>query len=191
MPRPRFVTFFFSSSCASSSSSRNSELACSATRRAVAPRPEFVSVVRGCIVLPVDDLREDNARGEGEADKEERAGPAAAPGTLRLGAGRRDGAVARLLVLRCPPLRAGLDQARFELAQELGVVGQRLCELGGEASFAGSRVGHLLQLVGRAVDQLIRLRRHFLTGGSSPVATRQIVDAVLRAASVAAAASEA
>src|SRR5207247_10282206 len=145
MPRPRFVTFFFSSSCASSSSSRNSELACSATRRAVAPRPEFVSVVRGCIVLPVDDLRQDDARGEGGTDEEERAGAAAAAGTLRLGAGRRDGAVARLLVLRRPALRAGFDQARLELAQELGVVGQRLREPGGEASFARSSVGHVLQ----------------------------------------------
>src|SRR5436189_5133795 len=106
MPSPRFVTFFFSSSCASSSSSRNSELACSATRRAVAPRPEFVSVVRGCIVLPVDDLRQDDARGEGEADDEQRAGPAAAAGTLRLCAGWRDGAVAGFLVIRRTPFRA-------------------------------------------------------------------------------------
>ena len=99
--------------------------------------------------------------------------------------------MARLLVLRRTTLRAGFDQARLELAQELGVVGQRLREPGGEASFARSSVGHVLQLVGRPVHQLISLRRHFLTGGSSPVATRQIVDAVLRAASVAAAASEA
>src|SRR6266536_2577211 len=98
MPTPRFVTFFFSSSWASSSSSRNSELTCSATRRAVAPRPEFFSVVGACIVLPVDDLREDDARSEGEADEEERARSAAA-GTLRLRAGRPDGAVARLLML--------------------------------------------------------------------------------------------
>src|SRR5262245_62557513 len=97
-PRPRFWIFFFSSSWASSSSSRNSELTCSATRRAVAPRPEFFSVVWVCIVLPVDDLREDDARGEGEADEEERA--RAPVGSRRLRVARMHGAVAGLLVLR-------------------------------------------------------------------------------------------
>jgi hypothetical protein len=41
------------------------------------------------------------------------------------------------------------------------------------------------------VHELVGLCRHFFTGGSSPVATRQIVEAVFRAATVAAAASDA
>ena len=77
------------------------------------------------------------------------------------------------------------------LAQELGVVRQRLCELGGDPSFGSGLVGHLLELVRGPVHDLIGFRRHFFVGGSSPVATRQIFVAVLRAASVAAAASEA
>jgi len=41
------------------------------------------------------------------------------------------------------------------------------------------------------VHDLIGFRSPFFDGGSSPVATRQIAEAVLRAASVATAASEA
>src|SRR5689334_14302037 len=191
IPRPRFVTFFFSSSWASSSSSRKSELACSATWRAVAPRPEFFSVAWVCIVSPVDEPCEDDAGCEGDADDQERVRPAAPAGLLRFASGGIDGSVGRRLVLRRPALRARLDQARLELAQERGVVGQSLRELGGHASFGGGLVCHALEVVRRAVDGLVALRGHRLTGGSSPVATRQIAVAVLRAASVAAAASDA
>src|SRR5262245_42878981 len=191
MPRPRFMTFFLSSSWASSISSRNSELTCSATRRAVAPRPEFFSVAGLCIVSPVDQLREDDAGREGDAEHEERAGTGALARSLRLRTGRPDRAVARLLVRRRSSFRARLDQARLELAQEGGVVGQWLGELGGEPSFGGGCVGHLLQVVRCAVHELGGPRRHLRTGGSSPVATRQIFVAVLRAATLAAAASDA
>ncbi len=88
-------------------------------------------------------------------------------------------------------LRTRLDQARLELAQELGVVGQRLRDLRGDPAFGGGLVGHLLEVVRGLVHDLIGFRRHFFAGGSSPVATRQIAEAVLRAASVATAASEA
>ena len=94
-------------------------------------------------------------------------------------------------MLRRPPLSTGPDQARLELAKEVSVVGQRLGELCRDAAFGCGFVGYLLQLVGGLVHDLIGFRRHFFTGGSSPVATRQIVEAVLRAARVAAAASEA
>jgi hypothetical protein len=46
-------------------------------------------------------------------------------------------------------------------------------------------------MVGGTIDDLVRLARHLFTGGSSPVAMRQIFVAVRRAANVAAAASEA
>ena len=96
-----------------------------------------------------------------------------------------------LLVRRRLALRAGLDQARLELAQELGVVRQRLSELRRHAALRGRLVGELLESRRSLVDELIGLRHFFFTGGSSPVATCQILVAVLRAASVAAAASEA
>src|SRR5689334_18801895 len=115
MPRPRFVTFFLSSSCASSSSRRKSELVCSATCLATAPRPEFRSVAWFCIVSPVDQLGDDDAGREGDADNQERARSAAsASALLRRRGARAHGAVARALVLRRAPLRARLDQARLE-----------------------------------------------------------------------------
>jgi len=63
-------------------------------------------------------------------------------------------------------------------------------ELGGDASLCGSLVGEFLKPRRGPVDELIGLRHFFFTGGSSPVVTRQIFDAVRRAAIVAAAASE-
>src|SRR6266480_5417825 len=191
MPTPRFVTFFFSSSWASSSSSRKSELVCSATWRATAPKPEFFSVSCVCIVAPVDHLRDGDPHCEGDADDEKRARATALAGALSTLGGRLDASVAGLLVGRRRSLRTRPDQARLELAQELGVVGQRLRELGGDPAFCGGLVGHLLELVRGSVHDLIGFRRHFRVGGSSPVATRQIFEAVLRAARVAAAASEA
>src|SRR6476659_4563779 len=124
MPTPRFVTFFLSSSWASSSSSRKSELVCSATWRATAPRPEFCSVSCVCIVSPVDRLGDGDPDDEGDADDEERARPAVA-GLLLALAGRVDASMDGLLVGRRNALRARSDQARLELAQERGVVGQR------------------------------------------------------------------
>jgi hypothetical protein len=65
-----------------------------------------------------------------------------------------------------------------------------LRELRLDATFRSGFVCELLESRGGLVDELVGLR-HFFTGGSSPVATRQILEAAFRAASVAAAASEA
>ena len=73
---------------------------------------------------------------------------------------------------------------------KLSVVGQLLRDLGLDPALRGGLVGQPLEPVRGVVDKLIALR-HFFTGGSSPVATRQILDAAFLAASVAAAASEA
>jgi hypothetical protein len=43
-------------------------------------------------------------------------------------------------------------------------------------------VRELLETRGRAIDDLVGFRHFCLTGGSSPVATRQIREAALRAA---------
>ena len=59
-----------------------------------------------------------------------------------------------------------------------------------DAAFRRCAIGELLQAVRGPVHELIALA-HFLTGGSSPVATRQIFEAARLAASVAAAASDA
>ena len=95
-----------------------------------------------------------------------------------------------LLVRRRLALRPGGDEARLQLAQERGVVGQFLRDLRLDTALRGCPIGQLLQAVRGLVDELIALA-HFLTGGSSPVATRQIFEAVRLAASVAAAASDA
>src|SRR5436305_5561225 len=115
IPTPRFVTFFLSSSWASSSSSRNSELACSATSLAVAPRP-FVSVSRVGMSPPVDHFGEQDPGGERNADDEEGVRATVLlrlPPPAELRAGRGDRAVIGLLILRRPSLRTGDDQARL------------------------------------------------------------------------------
>src|SRR5262245_8743324 len=192
-PMPRFVALRFSSSCASSSSRRTSELACSATSFAVAPRPGCASVSRVCMASPVDELGDHDPGGERDAEDEERARPLRALGLRplpQLRPGRSDVTLGGLLVLGRRALRAGRDQARLQLAQERGVVGELLGELPLDAAFGRCLIRHLLQAVRRLVDELVALA-HFLTGGSSPVATRQIPEAAFLAAIVAAAASDA
>jgi hypothetical protein len=95
-----------------------------------------------------------------------------------------------LLVRRRLALCAGGDEARLQLAQECRVVGQLLRELRFDAAFRRCAIGHLLQAVRGPIHELVALA-HFLTGGSSPVATRQILEAAFLAAMVAAAASDA
>ncbi len=106
-----------------------------------------------------------------------------------LRARRGDGAVCGLPVGRRLSLRPCQDEARLQLAQEVGIVRQRLRELGGEASLRGSSVGDFLEPGRGLVDEQVGLRHFFFTGGSSPVVTRQIFEAVRRAAMVATAAS--
>ena len=88
-------------------------------------------------------------------------------------------------------LRARGHQAGLELTQEGGVVGELVGQLRLHASLGGRALGELLELVGAAVDQLVGLGRHFLIGGCSPVATRQIREAARREAIVARAPSAA
>ncbi|HEY8844132.1 MAG TPA: hypothetical protein VIM23_09535 [Gaiellaceae bacterium] len=95
---------------------------------------------------------------------------------------------ARLLVHRSPAAGARLDQARLQLAQERGVVGELPGQPLPDAVAAGrGLVGELLQTLGAPLDCVIGLG-HFFAGGASPVATRQIFEAALRAAIVAPAA---
>ena len=77
----------------------------------------------------------------------------------------------------------------FSLRRNVGIVRQRLRELGGDASLRSSSVGDFLEPGRGFVDEQVGLRHFFFTGGSSPVVTRQIFEAVRRAAMVAAAAS--
>jgi hypothetical protein len=142
---------------------------------------------------PVDDLGDQDAGGEGDAENEERTRPPAALdfGPLpELGPGGSDLTLRGLLVRRGLTFRPGDDQARLQLAQEYGIVRQLLRELRFDPAFRGRPIGELLETVRGPVDELIALA-HFLTGGSSPVATRQILEAARLAASVAAAASDA
>src|SRR6266540_2729900 len=74
------AAFRFTSSAASSSSSLTSELACSATSLAEAPRP-CCSVASVGTAPPVDDLRDQDPGGDREPDDQERARPA--PARLR------------------------------------------------------------------------------------------------------------
>ncbi len=111
----------------------------------------------------------------------------ALPSLSELWPGGGDGALRRFLVGRSLPLRPRHDQARLQLAEERGIVCQRLCDLGGDAPLRGGFVGDFLKPIRDPVDELVGFR-HFLAGGSSPVATRQTFEAVRRATIVAAAA---
>ena len=78
------------------------------------------------------------------------------------------------------PADACLDQARLQLAQEGGVLGERLGELGRDAAARGGLLGEVVEAFGAAFEELVRFRHRFV-GGSSPVVTRQIRDAAARA----------
>src|SRR5262245_44174722 len=153
MPTPSETTFFFSSSAASSSSSLTMVLVRSATSFTAAPRLcESVSGVG--MASPVDPLREHDSCNERRADDQERARPAAALLLLfrllalaELRACRCDRRLARLLVGRRFAPCARLDQARLQLADEVGVRRQRLGELRLHAAFTGHLTRELLQLV--------------------------------------------
>src|SRR5205814_10080729 len=182
MPRPRAKTLRLSSSAASSSSRRTIELVRSATCLTAAPTPcESVSWVG--MASPVDPFRQHDPSNERDADDEERIRPAAALLLLfalaKLRARRRQWRLPRLLVRRRLALRARLDQARLQLADEVGVLRERLGELRLDAALAGHLIRELLQLVCRALDFLIA-GRHFFVGGSSPVSGRQMPEAARR-----------
>src|SRR3954470_11280231 len=130
MPRPSETTLRLSSSAASSSSSRTIELVRSATSLTAAPTPcESVSWVG--MAPPVDPFREDDSGDDRNAHEEERVGPAAAfllrlLALTELWARRGERCLPRLLVDRRLAFRARLDQARLQLADEIGVLRERL-----------------------------------------------------------------
>src|SRR4029077_11911682 len=115
--------------------------------------------------------------GERRADHEPRTRPAAAL-SLRLRArelraGRCAPRAAGRLVRRGLALCARLDQARLQLAQEVGVVRQRLADLTLDAAARPGAPDETVELVGGRFDRCVA-PRHFLIGGASPVATRQM-----------------
>src|SRR5205814_550627 len=136
------------------------------------------------------DEAEERARDDERcARDDERIRPArAAPfRTLaELGAARGHVRPAGLFVRRGLALRPRSHQARLQLAQEVGVLRERLGELRLEPVLVREPLRCGLRLVRDALHDLVALR-HFLVGGSSPVAIRQIRDAARRAVIVAAA----
>jgi hypothetical protein len=142
---------------------------------------------------PVDDLGDHDPGRERDAEDEEGIRALGALGLRplpELGPGRSDVTRRGLLVRRRVALRAGGDEAWLQLAEERCVVGQLLRELPFDTAFRPCPIGHFLEAVRGPVDELIALA-HFMTGGSSPVATRQMLEAAFLAAMVAAAASDA
>src|SRR5579884_1668778 len=148
---------------------------------------------------PVDPLREKDARGERDTGDDERVRATAFPlcglrgGRLRaraeLRARRSLPRLRRLAVGRRVALGPCADQARLQLPQEVRVLRERLGELRRDAAAARSLLRELLEALRAPFDELVG--RHFFCGGSSWVATRQMPDAVLRAATVAPAPSPA
>src|SRR5436190_12011287 len=192
IPSPRAVTLRLSSSVASSSSSRTIALVCSATCLTATPRPCASASWVG-MASPVDELRECDSGHQCGADDQERDRAAALLLRLlalpELRARRRQRSLARLLVGRCLALRPRLDQAGLQLADEVGVLSERLGKLPLDAALARHVVRELLQLVRRALDLLIGTR-HFFVGCSSPVRVRQMRAEVRRETIVATAAIE-
>jgi len=139
---------------------------------------------------PVDDLCEHDPGDERCADDDQRWRTAAGALALRARADLRPGTCRRgrrlgLLVRRRLAASAGSDQARLQLAQENRIRAELLRQPFADAVAAGGQsIGQLLQAVRAALDEQVAFR-HFLTGGVSPVATRQILEAARLAAIVA------
>jgi hypothetical protein len=96
----------------------------------------------------------------------------------------------RPLVGRRVALHASLDQARLQLAQKGGVLGKRLSEFAHDDTTTSGGLGQRAQALRASFDYRIGFRRahgYFFVGGSSPVVTRQILEAARRATIVAAA----
>jgi hypothetical protein len=141
---------------------------------------------------PVDDPREEDAEREGRADDEQgvRAAARFAPAS-ELGPGRgRDLGLLRLLIGGELAARACGYQARLQLPQERSVLRELLCDALADTAASGGLLGELLEAIGAPIDEGVGLVHrvrlvHRLTGGSSPVAIRQIRDEIARAATVA------
>src|SRR3954449_13141847 len=135
---------------------------------------------------PIDDLRQDETRSRGAADDGERIRTSArAAVLLLLSRQRRHDVVRRAARGRCA-FRARPDQARLQLPHEHRVLGQRPGQLPSDAAATCGALRQAAEAVGGAIDERVA-SQNFLTGGSSPVATRQMPEAARRAAIVAAA----
>jgi hypothetical protein len=136
---------------------------------------------------PIEQFRDRDAGSQGDSHDEERIRTAALLGAFAvLGPARRDNVLSGLEVLRRLAPCARGDEARFHAAKERRVLSERLRKLGNEAAGAGRAVGQTLELVRSALHKSIA-PGHFFAGGCSPVATRQMRDATVRAPIVAAA----
>ena len=152
-PSPSDAAFFLSSSVASSSSSLTSELG--VLGDFLCGRRGSFSLSRAAgvgIAPPVDDLRDQDPGDDSRTDDQQRARPFLLPTRFRraagLRAGRRDGAsgaFGRLLVLRSIPFGPRCDQARLQLAEERGVVGELGRDLRSHASLGGRLVREFLE----------------------------------------------
>jgi hypothetical protein len=139
---------------------------------------------------PIQELCYGDPSGKRRPDQRERVAlapvRAGAVSVRRLGArsgSRRRGSG---FVGRFTAPRTRLDQARLQLAQELGVLCQRLRELARETAAPGGLLRQLPQPHRALLEECVS-PAHFFVGGSSPVLIRQTLDAALRAAIVAAA----
>src|SRR5580765_488793 len=133
------------------------------------------------IAPPIHKLRREETRRGGTADHRERTRPAAGF-RRRLGKRRRN--AVRRSVLRRSTLGARPDEAWLELAQKDRILREWLRELSGHASAARRPLREATESVGAAINQAVAAH-YRLTGGSSPVATRQMPVAARRAAMVA------
>src|SRR5438552_13526246 len=105
---------------------------------------------------PVDPLRKDDACDERRADHEVRI--RAGPWTWALAelwARGRDSHAPRNLVRRQFTFRARSDQTRLELAQELGILRERLRELPADPAFGPGAVCEPPELLRGSVDCLV------------------------------------
>ena len=192
-PTPSAPAFRFISVAASSTSSPASAFAWSATRFAASPTeawPFAVLVTRVGMAPPVEDLGEEDAEGERGADDEERV-RAAAPllGPVELRARRRPRrALGRLPSVGSSPL------IRFAIRLGLSLRTKAASSASGCAAFSATPPrSAALSAVFCSVSAAFSTASsptaiYFFTGGGSPVVTRQILDATVRAATVAAAA---
>jgi hypothetical protein len=136
---------------------------------------------------PVEELGDRDTRSQRDTEDEERVRPASLLRALAVlrSAGGHD-ILSRLEVLgRLAPCPCG-DETRLHVTKERRVLSERLRELRHEAARAGGTIGQTLELVRSTLHEGIA-SGHFLTGGCSPVATRQMREATVRAPIVAAA----
>jgi hypothetical protein len=139
---------------------------------------------------PVDHFRQHDSGREGKADDHERvrtipalrARPRAELRRRRRKRRHFPGAAVR----RGLASNSRADQAGFQLPEERGILGERLREFGLQPALCGRARSEIVQAIRCPLDCLVE-RFHFLLGGSSPVAMRQIFDALRLATIVAAA----